>query len=211
MADYRRLKIPGATYFFTVVTFMRKPIFSEEISREILRNAIDETNKLLPFQLDAWVLLPDHLHCLWTLPEGDRDFSKRWGIIKSHFTKKIKEVGWALPTMTNRDQVGWALPTMTNPDRIELTLRAQDQVMPSRVKHREGMIWQRRFWEHAIRDQEDFNRHCDYIHYNPVKHGLADDPKKWKYSTIHQFIERGVYAPNWGDSVGEEILSMDFE
>jgi putative transposase len=224
MPDYRRLKIPGATYFFTVVTDSRKPLFSDETARRVLKEATSETTSILPFKMDAWVLLPDHLHCLWTLPAGDRDFSKRWGIIKSHFTKKMKtvgwtlptdptemKVGWALPTKPTETKVGWALPTKPTETRVGWALPTEVQQTPSRFKHREGMIWQRRFWEHLIRDEKDFNRHCDYIHYNPVKHGLIDDPKKWECSSILQFIEEGLYPQDWGDSVGEEILSMDFE
>ena len=90
MPNYRRLKTPGATYFFTVVTFKRQMIFCDSLSLKLLRNAIEEVKKLLPFRLNVWVLLPDHMHCLWTLPEGDYDYSKRWGKIKSTFTKEMK-------------------------------------------------------------------------------------------------------------------------
>ncbi|MCK4527888.1 transposase, partial [candidate division WOR-3 bacterium] len=81
----------------------------------------------------------------------------------------------------------------------------------SRIRHRDANLWQRRFWEHQIRDQEDFNRHCDYIHYNPVKHGLVGDPKKWEYSTIHRFIRKGLYSNHWGDFITDDIISMDME
>ena len=94
--------------------------------------------------------------------------------------------------------VGWAPPTNV-------------KISPSRIKHREFIIWQRRFWEHQIRNQQDFNRHCDYIHYNPVKHGLVKDPKKWDYSTIHRFIKNGIYSENWCDSVEDAIHEMDLE
>jgi putative transposase len=185
MPNYRRLKTPGATYFFTVVTYERQTMLCEPVSRQALQNAIEDTRRSYPFYVKAWVLLRDHLHCIRTLPDGDYEFSKRWGIIKSNFTKRIKRVGWALPT--------------------------KDKPSPSRILHREATIWQRRFWEHQIRDQEDFNQHCDYIHYNPVKHGLVDDPKKWEYSTIHQFINKGLYPANWGDSIAVHVLSMDIE
>ena len=185
MPNYRRVKTPGATYFFTVVTYERQRILCEPVSRVALRDAIHNTQSLHPFLINVWVLLPDHLHCLWTLPDGDYDFSKRWGMVKSNFTKRMKQVGWASPTENNQS--------------------------PSRTRHREAFIWQRRFWEHQIRNQQDFNRHCDYIHYNPVKHGLVDDPKKWEYSTIHRFIEKGLYPSNWGDSISPEIVSMEAE
>jgi putative transposase len=185
MPNYRRLKTPGATYFFTVVTFKRQMILCDSLSLKLLRNAIEEVKQLLPFRINAWVLLPDHMHCLWTLPEGDCDYSKRWGKIKSTFTKKMKAVGWAPSTK----------------------LKAS----PSRIKHREFVIWQRRFWEHQIRSQQDFNRHCDYIHYNPVKHGLVEDPKKWEYSTVHRFIKKGLYSEKWCDSEEDEVREMNLE
>ena len=185
MSNYRRLRTPGATYFFTVVTFKRQMILCDSLSLTLLRNAIEEVKQLWPFKIQAWVLLPDHMHCLWTLPEGDFDYSKRWGKIKSTFTKKMKAVGWAPPTIV--------------------------KASPSRIKHREFVIWQRRFWEHQIRNQQDFNRHCDYIHYNPVKHGLVEDPKKWEYSTVHQFIKKGLYSENWCDSMAAEVWEMDLE
>jgi len=94
--------------------------------------------------------------------------------------------------------VGWAPPTNVKPS-------------PSRIKHRESVIWQSRFWEHQIRNQQDLNRHCDYIHYNPVKHGLVEDPKKWEYSTVHRFIKEGIYSENWCDSLKNGVREMDLE
>lgn len=115
MPNYRRLKTPGATYFFTVVTYERQTMLCEPVSRQALQNAIEDTRRSYTFYVKAWVLLPDHLHCIWTLPDGDYEFSKRWGIIKSNFTKRIKRVGWALPT--------------------------KDKRSPSRILHREATIW----------------------------------------------------------------------
>ena len=113
--NYRRVKSPGATYFFTVVTYERQRILCEPVSRVALRDAIHNTQSLHPFLINVWVLLPDHLHCLWTLPDGDYDFSKRWGMIKSNFTKRMKQVGWASPTENNQS--------------------------PSRIRHRVKTIW----------------------------------------------------------------------
>lgn len=123
---------------------------------------------LHPFKIEAWVLLPDPLHCIWKLPEGDVDYSMRWGLIKKAFTKKIKEM------------VGAAHPTK------------------SRERHREGTIWQRRFWEHQIRDEKDFAAHYNYIHYNPVKHGLVKASKDRLYSTFHRYVQAGIYPVEWG-------------
>lgn len=120
--------------------------------------------------MEALVLLPDHLHCIWRLPDGDVNYSMRWGLIKKEFTKRA------------RNLVDTAHPTK------------------SRERHREGTIWQRRFWEHQIKDERDFAIHCDYIHYNPVKHGLVMSPKDWIYSTFHRYVKAGVYPREWGMS-----------
>ena len=125
--------------------------------------------------IDAIVLLPDHLHCLWTLPDGDTNYSMRWGLIKKEFTKQA------------RNMVGAAHPT------------------ESRQRHREAMVWQRRFWEHQIRDDEDWRRHMDYIHYNPVKHGYVNAPKDWKLSSFHRHVKSGLYDENWGGGITLEF------
>jgi putative transposase len=173
MSDYRRAR-SGNTYFFTLVTYGRLPILCIDESRKALKDAIIEVRAKRPFETKAWVLLPDHLHAIWVLPEGDSDYSVRWALIKKGFTKKIE--GHFETPKPNRSQ----------------------------IRKREGTIWQRRFWEHQIRDDADFNIHCDYIHYNPVKHGLADSPKAWKFSTFHRYVEAGLYPKDWGDT-GLEI------
>ncbi|MCR4287345.1 MAG: transposase [Deltaproteobacteria bacterium] len=167
MSDYRRAR-GGSTYFFTVVTYKRQPILCLADSIKALREAISEVKEERPFEVNAWVLLPDHLHCVWELPEGDLDYSVRWALIKKGFTKRMKGL------------VETPLPNL------------------SRIKHRESSVWQRRFWEHQIRDEADLRRHCDYIHYNPVKHGLVDSPKDWKHSTFHRYVEAGLYPNDWG-------------
>lgn len=114
------------------------------------------------------------MHCMWTLPEGDAGFSRRWGRIKAAFSKHMN-------AFCNRHEI-----------RTE-----------SRKKHRESTIWQRRFWEHQIRDQEDFNRHIDYIHWNPVKHGVVERVIDWPYSSFHRYLREGIYAEDWGISEKE--------
>lgn len=168
MPNYRRANITGGTYFFTVNTFRRLPVLTEPLLRTALREAIQHTRTSHPFDIAAWVLLPDHLHCIWTLPEGDADFSIRWAKIKRHVSK------------TCGSDFG-----------------AQD-LSESRNKQREAGLWQRRFWEHQIRDNSDFARHVDYIHWNPVKHGLVVQASDWPYSTFHRYARAGVYASNWG-------------
>lgn len=176
MPNYRRAR-DGNTYFFTIVTYQRQPILCLDECKGVLRDVIKGVQLSHPFKIEAWVLLPDHIHCMWRLPEGDKDYSMRWGIIKKEFTKKVQNLaGKAIPL------VGRAHPTL------------------SRQKHREGTIWQRRFWEHQIRDEKDFAVHCNYIHYNPVKHGLVRSPKDWEYSTFHRFVKQGVYPVEWGMS-----------
>jgi putative transposase len=179
MSHYRRAKVTGGTYFFTVNTFRRLPVLTEEPVRLALREAIRITRATHPFSIEAWVLLPDHLHCIWTLPEGDADFSVRWSTIKRHVSK------------TCAAQFGVR------------------ELSDSRVQRRESGLWQRRFWEHLIRDDADFERHADYIHWNPVKHGLVQRACDWPYSTFHRFVQDGAYTNDWGlapsfrDAAGE--------
>lgn len=172
MPTYRRAFIAGGTHFFTVVTFQRQRFLTNPQCLKILRETIAEVRQKFPFTIDAWVLLPDHMHCIWTLPPEDADFSKRWGLIKANFSKRIK------------------------------TLYPQTNILTaSRVKHRETTIWQRRFWEHLIRDEADFQRHVDYIHFNPVKHGLVNRLRDWPYSTFHRYVKDGIYPPDWAEQV----------
>ena len=121
--------------------------------------------KKKPFHIDAWVVLPEHTHCIWTLPENDDDYSARWREIKKAFSKSI-------PPLEYRSKI--------------------------RIKRHERAIWQRRFWEHTIRDELDYQRHMDYIHFNPVKHRLVEAVIDWPYSTFHYWVKKGLYAPNWG-------------
>ncbi len=176
MPNYLRAR-KGTTYFFTLVTYHRQRILCLERSRKILRQTIYKVKKSYPFAIEAMVLLPDHLHCIWRLPEGDHDYSTRWGMIKSEFTKNTKS--WL------------AVP----------------QPSDSRLKKREGSIWQRRFWEHMIRDDRDFMYHCNYIHYNPVKHGLAAAPKDWPHSTFRWFVKNQIYPLDWGSGTTVTIAS----
>ena len=172
--QYRRTKTRGGCYFFTVVTFQRRPIFSNEQTIDTLRRAFRVVRQRHPFTIDAIVILPDHLHTLWTLPEGDDDFPTRWMLIKSRFTRTF---GQAQPTTTPA----------------------------SRAKKREQAVWQRRYWEHHIRDQRDFAAHFDYIHYNPVKHGHASAPRDWRWSSIHRHIKAGLLPPDWGSANQPDI------
>jgi len=169
MSNYRRANIPGGTFFFTVKTERNSPIFRNDISVKILGNVIRETKTLWPFEINAIVLLPDHLHAIWSLPPGDADFSKRWAWLKKEFTKRYLQVG-------GREQFK----------------------SESRVKNRRRGVWQRYFWEHAIEDEDDFQAHFDYFHWNPVKHGYVNCPVDWVHSSFHKWVGKGVYDKNWG-------------
>lgn len=183
MPVYRRYTLAGGTYFFTGVTYKRQKWLCTEIGRNTLRLAINHVRKKYPFAIDAMVLLPDHLHCIWTLPIEDSDYSKRWRLIKTFVTKHCAE---------------------------KLALEAQ--ISPSRQKQKESNLWQRRFWEHTIKDEIDFAAHCDYIHYNPVKHGLCATAKEWEYSSFHRFVSQGIYPENWGsEQIPNLINDVEFE
>jgi len=158
--EYRRLYQSGARYFFTVVTENREPLLIDNIER--LRAAFRLCLLRYPFEIEAIVVLPDHIHTLWRLPDGDSDFSTRWMVIKRKFSAGL-------------------------PSRV---------VSDSKTKKREKGIWQRRFWEHCIRDENDWRRHVDYIHFNPVKHGYVSAPQDWLYGSFNQAVRKGWYEPN---------------
>jgi putative transposase len=180
MPDYKRILQKGGTYFFTVVTYQRLPVFQSETEVDLFKKCIKATMRKYPFEIEATVILPDHIHAIWTLPDEDGDFSTRWRLIKKRFSLQY-------------------LPLLNSP------------LTDSRIKKQEQGIWQRRFWEHLIRDDEDFNRHCDYIHYNPVKHGLVESPGLWKHTSYHQFVSKGLYSPDWGRYEPLKIQSMNNE
>ena len=159
MSSYLRPHVPGASLFFTVALAVRgSALLTDEVAR--LRGAVAVTRKERPFEIDAWVVLPDHLHCIWTLPAQDHDFSTRWRLIKARFAR-------GLPKGRLRD---------------------------SHVARQERGIWQRRFWEHHIRDQADMDAHLRYCWFNPVKHGLVARPEDWPYSSVHREIAAGRYG-----------------
>ncbi len=168
MSQYHRVRMEGGSYFFTVVTYRRQPLLTQPESRQILREVVQQVRQEYPFVIDAWVLLPEHMHCIWTLPPGDSDYSKRWGLIKAGFSKRARDL-----------------------------FRRDEWMNTSKAKHRESTIWQRRFWEHQIRDQEDFNRHVDYVYWNPVKHGYVARVADWPFSTFHRDVRAGIYPELW--------------
>ena len=164
MTNYRRAHIPGATWFFTVNLAERRKnrLLLENI--DVLRQVFRQIRTRHPFAIDAIVVLPEHLHCVWTLPDGDSDYKMRWALIKAGFSRQI-------PRGERRSE--------------------------SRVKRGERGIWQRRYWEHMIRDDRDFERHVDYIHWRPVKHGWVKRAEDWPHSSFHAYSRRGLYPPDW--------------
>ena len=165
MSKYRRFYVPGGCYFFTLVCWRRQPLLGRAeyvaLLREALRGVMDER----PFRIDAMVVLPDHLHCIWQLPVADADFSNRWREVKKRVTRAAGT----------------------------------------------SDFWQPRFWEHALRDENDWRRHVDYIHYNPVRHGLVNRPRDWPHSSFHQAVLRGWRESDWGEAAPPDIQAMDFE
>jgi len=170
MANYRRNFLPGGSYFFTVnLADRRRALLTEHIV--LLRAAFRQVRARHPFAIEAVVILPDHLHAIWTLPDGDADFSTRWRLIKSSFSH--------------------ALPR-------------GERISASRAAKGEREIWQRRYWEHTLRDGDDFARHLDYIHFNPVKHGHAIRVRDWPYSSFRRWVRFGAYPDDWGGTVSNE-------
>jgi len=163
---YRRANTPGATYFFTVNLADRKShLLVEQI--DLLRDVIRKVRQSHPFDIIAMVVLPEHLHAIWRLPEKDTDFPLRWSLIKAAFSR--------------------ALPKT-------------EAIRHSRKMKRERGIWQRRYWEHQIRDDDDLEKHVAYVHFNPVKHGYVEKAVDWPYSSMHREVARGNLNESWGYS-----------
>ena len=168
MTNYRRNFVPGGSYFFTVnLADRRSRLLTENI--DLLRAAFRYARGRHPFAIDAIVVLPDHMHAIWTLPEGDFDFALRLRLIKSTFSR--------------------GFPT-------------GERISQSRASKGERGIWQRRYWEHTLRDDNDVARHADYIHFNPIKHGCVRRVRDWPYSSFHRMVRLGIYPEGWAGDCG---------
>lgn len=134
--DYRRAWVKGGCYFFTVVTFQRRPLLTLPENLDRLRKVFAAVKAKRPFLMPAIVILPDHLHCIWLLPKGDADFATRWRMIKHDFscTCSVPPSG----------------------------------IAPSRQKKGEKAVWQRRYWEHLIRDENDWRKHTVMFRNRPI-------------------------------------------
>jgi putative transposase len=169
MTDYRRNFIAGGSFFFTVnLAERRLRLLTEHIDE--LRDAFRQTRRDHPFTIEAMVVLPDHLHAIWTMPPGDADFAMRWRLIKTDFSRRLP---------------------------------ARERISDSRAAKGERGIWQRRYWERTIRDESDFARHVDYIHINPVKHGLVTRVRDWPHSSFHRMVRFGVYPDDWAGDLSD--------
>jgi putative transposase len=163
MPNYRRAFVPGGAWFFTHnLADRRQTLLVDYV--DALRGAFEETRKRYPFEIGAIVILPEHLHSVWTLPQDDADFSTRWRLIKTRFAK-------SLPKGEHRSAV--------------------------RQARGERGIWQRRFWEHLIRDDADYARHVEYCYINPMKHGLVRRVQDWPHSSFHRDVRRGIFPIEW--------------
>lgn len=174
MSRYRRSFVEGGCYFFTVALHDRREnLLIQHI--DVLREAVRRVKRRYPFEIVAWVVLPDHLHCIWALPPGDSGYPNRWRLIKLLFSK--------------------ALP--------------QTEARPANWRKRgERGIWQRRYWEHTLRDEQDWANHVAYIHFNPVKHGYVQAVADWPYSTFHRDVVHGLIPPDWaGEGAPEQLYS----
>ncbi|MCP3385243.1 MULTISPECIES: transposase [unclassified Bradyrhizobium] len=169
MTSYRRNFVPGGSFFFTVnLLDRRQSLLTANI--DLLRAAFREVRQRHPFTIDAIVVLPEHLHTVWTMPDGDADFAMRWRQIKAAFSR---------------------------------SLVTKEPVSASRSSKAERGIWQRRYWEHTIRDEEDYARHIDYVHINPVKHGLVNRVRDWAPSSFHRQVELGAYPEDWAGDLSQ--------
>ena len=174
MSDYRRVWEGGGTYFFTVNLERRgrNDLLTRHIS--LLRSVVSLVRLQHPFVIHAWVVLPEHMHCVIELPAGDARFSSRWRLIKAGFSRRLTVDEW-------RSGV--------------------------RIKRGERGIWQRRYWEHLIRNEADFRAHMDYVHINPVKHGFVKRVIDWPHSTFHRLVAQGVYPADWAGGAAVDAMA----
>ena len=173
MRRYIRNRMPGGCYFFTLTLADRSQRYLTDYL-DAFRDTYRDVRRKHPFQTDAIVILPDHLHCIWTLPPGDDNYPTRWFLIKSGFSRRIPK---------------------------------GERQSDSRKRNGERGIWQRRYWEHTIRDDDDYSNHVDYIHYNPIKHGLVTNLNDWPYSSFHRYVRKSIYTKDW--SVRSDMQNMD--
>lgn len=169
MPNYRRYHVAGGTYFFTLKSEGNSPVFHKQSNVRLLGDVFREMRSRWPLEIHAIVLLPDHLHTIWSLPSGDTEYPLRWAWLKKEFTKRY------------------------------LAQAGEEQARSaSRRRNRRRGVWQRRYWEHTIQEERDFESLFDYVHWNPVKHGYVKSPADWPHSSFRRWMQEGVYSANWG-------------
>jgi len=166
-----RWYVPNALYFIVGVTQDRRPLFAETTHVALLRETLHRVKELHPFEMKAYVFLPDHFHVLMFVPETT-NISRLLQSWQRNFTLNYKAA-----------------------HGIATALR----------------LWQRGFWDHVIRDANDYERHFHYIHYNPVKHGLVRQVCEYPHSSFHEYVRRGIYTPDWGVAEEATLSKLDFE
>jgi putative transposase len=176
MVHYRRLQVKGGIYFFTVALQDRKSTLLTQYIR-VLQKSWKSVQVKRPFKTIAYVILPDHFHAVWQLPEDDNDFPTRLRLIKRQFTKNVVVMNSVF----------------------------------SKNKRNEYNIWQKRYWEHMIRDERDYENHINYIHYNPIKHKYVKRTRDWPYSSFMKFVNQGIYKLNWSDNIYKDYIDYDAE
>lgn len=182
MPNYIRDKTPGGTYFFTLVTYKRIPIFIDGKAVQLLKAAFSKVKSQYPFKISAIVVLPEHLHIIMEMNENDSDYSRRISKVKKEFGNEYLRYNAINPILS-------------------ASLRAR----------KERGIWQRRFWEHKIKSLEDYKAHIDYIHYNPVKHKLAESIADWRWSSYFKYRARGFYTDDWGSKAPADIKGAEWD
>jgi len=181
MSNYRRVRIKGGTYFFTLVTNKRLQHFHSLEARELFLSSINHVKQFHPFTMLAYCVLLDHVHLLWQMPDNENDYSLRIAEIKKLFSKQFRT-----------------------------RFKINNQANQLQIKRGESGIWQRRFWEHYIRDEMDLSRHMNYIHYNPVKHGLVNRVLDWPSSSFFGYVRSGNYHIDWGESYESDEEKLNF-
>lgn len=159
----------GGYYFFTVVTYKRQKFLTEPDVIRALRYAVRETMKTHPFEIEAWVIMPDHMHCVWIV--DDDKIPLRWSKIKALTTK-------ALSRFSHKSD-----SSLIN--------------CSSRKRRKYGKLWQHSYWEHTIRNETEHELYMLYCCYNPVKHGYVENALDWPYSTLKRYLASGKYPEEW--------------
>ncbi len=173
MPNYRRYYIPDSIIFITSVTKDRKPYLKSREDIKLFFYTLREVQKIHPFNLQAYVVLPEHFHWLIRLESTQSNFSVIMKSVKMNFTRNYKDAHQIKDNLS---------------------------------------LWQRGFWDHVIRDENDLSTHLDYIHWNPIKHGYVTKPEQWENSSYSFWVRSGYYSgKNRKIRTPDEINDLNFE